>query len=84
MTCKKTAELLLDYLDGELNVELVAPFEKHVADCGPCRTFLNTYKRTTVLCKEALLAAVPAELENRLVSFLREKVSKQGSKSPSN
>jgi anti-sigma factor RsiW len=73
MTCKRAAELLLDYHDGTLDVDDRQELDAHLAQCATCRAFVATYKTTTSLCRKVLSSTVPADIEDRLLSFLRSK-----------
>ncbi|MCC6809062.1 MAG: zf-HC2 domain-containing protein [Deltaproteobacteria bacterium] len=75
MNCKRIAELLLDYHDGTLDADDVLVVETHMTACGPCRACAATYKATSKLCKKTLAAAVPQDCEDRLLSFLRAKIT---------
>lgn len=75
MNCRRAAELLLDFLDGELELAVSQELELHLHACQPCKVLVGTYKKTTILCRKALLAHVPADLEDRLVSFLRSQLA---------
>jgi len=72
--CKHSAELLLDYTDGALDEDQRASMETHLSACPGCRVLLATYKKTTSLCRKALHAAVPQDVEDRLISFLRSRL----------
>ena len=37
--CKEHLGCLSDYVDGELDPELCAELERHMADCGDCRSW---------------------------------------------
>jgi len=50
-TCRDASELIVDYLNGELNEYVELSFEKHLARCPDCVSFLNTYKKTVELTK---------------------------------
>ena len=54
MTCREMTEFLMDYLDGELSPEVNAQFEEHIAKCGDCVRFIDTYKKTIQLGKAAM------------------------------
>jgi anti-sigma factor RsiW len=71
MTCKRTAELLCDYQEGMLDADDKEVIDSHMAQCAQCRAFVATYRATTALCKKVLSAAVPSDLEGKLMSFLR-------------
>ncbi len=64
MNCDKTISLLVEFL-GHLQ-------------CPPCLRFLETYKKTTQLCSNALKKAAPPELTNRLMTFLRQRPKNPG------
>jgi anti-sigma factor RsiW len=75
MNCKHCTELLLDYVDGALDTDDVVIVDSHLSVCAGCRACAATYKATTKLCKRALAAAVPQDTEDRLLKFLRGKLS---------
>lgn len=75
-TCKEIVEILCDYLEGELPQEEKEELDRHVEDCPPCLAFLNTYRRTSQLCKALRPEDIPVELKMRLERFLKEKASK--------
>ena len=50
-TCRDATELLLDFVNGELDSETGHEFEKHLEVCPDCVAFLNTYKKTIELTK---------------------------------
>jgi anti-sigma factor RsiW len=77
-TCKDSIDLLREYTDGELTDELRAKLEDHLCDCPPCEDFLRTYKETPGVCRQALKAAIPEEMANRLTDFLRQHMCCKG------
>ena len=44
--CLNLLGSLSEYIDGELNPDLCAEIEKHLAGCEDCRVVLNTTRRT--------------------------------------
>jgi len=71
MTCKEVIlDYLADYLDKALSPEVLADFERHLADCPPCVAYLNTYKKTQDLTRQAIPQAMPEELKAHLRQFL--------------
>ena len=70
MTCKETIELLCEFLEATLSPELAAEIERHLADCPPCRAYLNTYRRTRDLTGQVGQVEMPEELKTRLREFL--------------
>ncbi len=75
-TCKDSVELLLEYLDGELNTELKARLEQHLDGCSPCEDFLKSYQATPALCRKALAREMPREVAAKLTDFLRSEMAK--------
>ena len=72
MDCRELVNLLVDYLDEALDPETLKALDRHLADCGPCLAFLNTYKATRNLVREVAAEEMPEELRAKLASFLRE------------
>ncbi len=72
MTCKQCAELLVDFISGELSPELCAIIRMHMGLCGPCERFLVTYKTTITLTRKLPPVALPAELVQRLQAAMRD------------
>jgi anti-sigma factor RsiW len=62
--------MLLDYLEVTLDEDTVARFERHLADCPPCRAYLRTYDRSRRLAGEVGRVEMPAELRDRLRDLL--------------
>jgi len=77
MTCRELDEFLADYVAGELAPAVRAEFERHLAICPTCVTYLDTYRRTIRLARSAGDAAVgsevPAELVDSIVAALRRR-----------
>jgi predicted anti-sigma-YlaC factor YlaD len=46
MTCQELVELVTEYLEGTLAVEMRARFEDHLAVCPGCRDYLEQMRRT--------------------------------------
>lgn len=56
MPCRELVELITDYLEGRLSPADRERFEAHLAECGPCRTYLEQFRQTI-----ALLGRLPEE-----------------------
>jgi hypothetical protein len=79
--CKECIDLLYDYFEGSLNQETTKSLEEHFEECPPCIAFLNTYKSTTLLCRDTLnQIEIPDEVRHTLQSFLKEQKSEQEKK----
>ena len=71
--CKECIDLLYDYFEGSLDQETTISLEEHFRDCPPCIAFLNTYKSTTLLCRDTLnQIEIPDEVRRTLQNFLKE------------
>jgi len=71
--CKECIDLLYDYFEGALDQETKNSLEEQFQDCPPCIAFLNTYKSTTTLCREALnQIEIPDEVRRALQNYLKE------------
>ena len=74
-SCQEIIDLLTEYIDGDLNAAEKREFERHIADCAPCRAFLRTYRKSDEIARTTLEPpAVPVELQRRVRSFLRERL----------
>tara|TARA_Y100000031_G_C8137577_1_gene346023 strand:+ start:102 stop:338 length:237 start_codon:yes stop_codon:yes gene_type:complete len=78
MVCKELTDILLDYIEGTLDPEVNKELDEHFKDCPPCIAFLNTYKKTTDLCRQSIEQIdIPPALEEKLKVFVRNKLKKE-------
>jgi anti-sigma factor RsiW len=78
-TCRDVIGLLLDYVEETLGPELVADLERHLQDCPPCRAYHRTYQRTQRLTGEVAAVEMPAELKDRLRTWLSDRLPRDRS-----
>lgn len=74
MDCQKLLDLLVDYIDEELDPRQHLELDEHLAKCPPCVDFLDSYRRTGSACREALQAQMPEAMKTRLSEFLRQRI----------
>lgn len=74
LQCRDIVELLLEYLDGELDHATAEALEAHLADCQECTAFLNTYRGTVRMTRRLREEILPAALRERLLTFLRQRI----------
>ena len=74
MTCRELAELLSDYVHGELAAELAEHISRHLCDCPPCEAYVNTYRITIQLSRKL----PPAPMPEQLVEKLRDALLREG------
>lgn len=74
IACISGVELLMDFLEGVLPADLHASLEEHVAGCPRCAAFVESYRATPRILREATMTAtLPADIEASLRAFLRER-----------
>ena len=74
MTCRELIEFLMAYDNDELPEDQRAVFETHICHCAPCKDFMETYRTTVKLAKEACCdkpdAAPPPQVPDKLVEAI--------------
>jgi anti-sigma factor RsiW len=81
MNCREFVDFLMAYLDEELDADLRASFESHIAACPPCVNFLASYKETVRLGRLACRDGdepLPPEIPDELVQAILAATRKQG------
>ena len=72
MTCEELISYLSAYLDQELDEELTAAAQEHLATCPNCRVVLHTTQKVIQLGQSQYRVALPASRRARLYSRLRQ------------
>ncbi|NBC18582.1 MAG: hypothetical protein GVY18_14865 [Bacteroidetes bacterium] len=75
LSCEDVNDFIVEYLDGTLDDRTRRRFEKHIANCPACSTYLDQYRETVTLVKEEADADVPEppeELVDATLDFLRQ------------
>jgi anti-sigma factor RsiW len=73
MTCREFVDFLLEYLCGELSARERAEFQRHLAECPDCSTYLRSYQETVKLGKAVFAdpeAPVPPDVPEELVQAI--------------
>jgi anti-sigma factor RsiW len=71
IACASGVELLMDYLEGVLPDDVHAALDAHVAACQRCVAFIESYRATPRLLREATAATLPPDVQSSLRAFLR-------------
>ena len=71
--CRRMVDFLGDYVDGDMKADVKAAVDNHLAACAPCVAFLRQYKFAPEAVRRTLMANVPKDLEDRVLSFLRKR-----------
>lgn len=72
MTCEELLRYLSDYIDQNLDEELTAAAQEHLASCQNCRVVLDTTQQTIFLYREQGARQIPAARRQRLFDRLQE------------
>lgn len=75
LTCRKVAELLVDYVDGSMPADDRGTLDRHMCGCIPCAIYLRTYHDTILLTKSLPDVPVPPELLSRLKAVFSKEVA---------
>lgn len=54
ITCRELIDFIADYLDDRLDRDQRHDFERHLSVCPSCVNYLDAYKKTIALGKQAL------------------------------
>jgi anti-sigma factor RsiW len=72
MTCRELANLLIDYVSGELTPEHRERLDHHLKLCPPCVTYVKTYTLTIKLTRQLPDSPLPPQLVDKLKIMLNE------------
>jgi anti-sigma factor RsiW len=72
LTCRKVAEILIDFVDGTLPDEQRSLLERHLCGCVPCAIYIHTYSDTIRLSRALPDEPLPPEFATRLKAMIDE------------
>ncbi|WP_420629110.1 anti-sigma factor family protein [Candidatus Leptofilum sp.] len=72
MKCEELLQYLSDYIDQELEDELIAEAQEHLATCQNCRVVLDSTQQTIFLFREQGKRTIPAQSRARLFNQLQD------------
>jgi RNA polymerase sigma-70 factor (ECF subfamily) len=73
MKCEELLALLNEYVDGTVDPEVCAEFEKHMAGCNPCQVVVDNIRQTITLYKDGQPYAMPIQFRNTLHEVLHQR-----------
>jgi predicted anti-sigma-YlaC factor YlaD len=79
MKCEELLRYLSDYIDQDLDEELTAEAQEHLATCRNCRVVLDTTQQTIFLFRQQGKRTIPAQRRERLFCQLQEAFLKRNS-----
>ncbi len=72
MECNQLVQYLSDYIDQNLEEDLVEAAQEHLATCENCRVVLDTTQKTIFLYRDQGKRTIPAERRQRLFDQLQQ------------
>ena len=72
MKCEDLLHYLSDYIDQDLDEELIIEAQEHLATCQNCRVVLDTTQRTIILFRQQNKQTIPAERKRPLFDKLQQ------------
>ena len=72
MTCRELADLLVDFVSGELPPDHRDRVQQHLDGCTPCVHYVQTYQLTIRLGRCLPCEPMPDQLAQRLQAALAE------------
>jgi len=72
MECNELVQYLSDYIDQNLEEDLVEAAQEHLATCENCRVVLDTTQKTIFLYRDKGKRTIPAERRQRLFDQLQQ------------
>lgn len=77
MECAELVKYLSDYIDHNLDEELTAEAQAHLATCQNCRVVLDTTQQTIFLYRQHGERKIPAARRQHLFNRLQDAFLKQ-------
>ncbi len=76
--CKHVWEHISAYIDGEVDVELLAEIDAHLETCEICSAVLDSTRNVVVLYADGRVFELPAGFSDRLHERLEEEMEVSG------
>jgi anti-sigma factor RsiW len=78
MTCRQLAELLLDFISGELHADHAAEINEHLHGCSSCVAFVHSYRVTITMTQQLPPVPLRSEFAQRLEKLLQDQQKSAG------
>ncbi len=69
LNCQEVVELVTDYLEQALLPEMKAQFEKHIAVCPGCDTYLDQVQQTITMLRKLAEQSIFPETKQELLEI---------------
>ena len=70
-TCQSGVALLMEYLEGTIAPDVAAAIEQHVSGCQRCQAFVESYRRTPDIFRNATTVELTEDLARSLQEALQ-------------
>ncbi|MGF1581817.1 MAG: anti-sigma factor family protein [Gemmataceae bacterium] len=70
MTCRELADVLLEFISGELETQLHATIEQHLSICPHCDAVVHNYRVTIKITRKLPTKELPQQFAKRLAHLL--------------
>jgi len=77
MRCRQVVDKISEYLDGELDPELVRELERHLEHCEDCRVVVDTTRKTVEVFCDTEPSPLPNDVHERLNQMFTQKFRKE-------
>ena len=72
LSCRALVRLVTDYLEGALGAEDRLRFDRHIAICPPCRSYLAQMRATLAVAGELTEESISPEARAHLLAAFRD------------
>jgi len=72
LDCSELVELVTDYLDGSLDLETRARFERHLLECEGCEKYLQQFRVTIKTLGRIRTDQLDPQFRDRLLTAFRD------------
>ncbi|HLN26159.1 MAG TPA: zf-HC2 domain-containing protein [Gemmataceae bacterium] len=76
MTCREFAEILIDFVSGDIAQDQRSLVEEHLGGCRHCVAYAETYQLTIVVVRNLPKDALPAHCEQRLRARIEKELGR--------
>jgi len=77
MRCRQVIDKISEYIDGELDPELVRELERHLEHCEDCRIVVDTMHKTVEIFYHTEPAGLPDDVRQRLNGMFTQRFRKE-------
>jgi anti-sigma factor RsiW len=77
MRCRQVIDKISEYIDGELDPELVRELERHLEHCEDCRVVVDTTHKTVEIFYHTEPMALPDDVRERLNGMFAQRFRKE-------